>query len=160
MPATLDWVIFNGALDRLGRAESDDPALVHADVLRQAFDALRPGGHLLLTGRNRWSLNTLLRGPGKRVHRYGLGAYLDLLRRAGATDARAYALLPHFSRPRAIIPVDPPCQAAAQKFAIDQMWKRASLIGSLARDTMNLLVDIGLMRQFYPYYMIVGGKPC
>jgi SAM-dependent methyltransferase len=97
---------------------------------------------------------------GYRTYTYGLPGYLSLMRDCGATELRAYALLPHYNQPRAIIPVEPAAPWHAQDFAIDEIWQRASPAATLARTFLKLMVRVGLMRQIYPHYLIVGRKPC
>jgi protein-L-isoaspartate O-methyltransferase len=159
-PASLDWVIFNDVVGRLGAEQAGNPAQAVAEVMRQALAALKPGGQILLLGSNRrggrYSTTVEKRTPST----HGLEGYTALLADNGAVDVRVYAVLPHLSRPRAIIPVAPPSSAAAQRFAIQQVWKRASPLGAVGRGVVSLLVNTGLMRWFYPYYMAVGRKPC
>jgi hypothetical protein len=122
---------------------------------------LRPGGHLAVGVENRWGLHALF--GQRRVDRrntHGLDTYNRMLARCGADQVRSFALLPHHRKPRAIIPVSPPCPAAAQIFAIGQVWSRASPAAALGRRVLALCVDAGIMRYVYPHYLLVGRKPC
>ena len=159
-PASMDWIFFSGVLERIGRADESSPRDVHAKVLLQAFEILKPGGHLVIAGTNKWGLSRKTADSGTRAVSYTLAGYRKLLAGTGAEVLQSYAPLPHFNRPRAIIPVEPPCPAAAQKFAVGQAWKRPTLAGALARASIGLLVHAGLMPRLYPYYFVVGRKPC
>jgi precorrin-6B methylase 2 len=162
---TLDWVIFDGIFAATeGARDSRD---TRAEMLARAFAALRPGGHVAICVANRWAVDTL-RPSRNGLHeqashrRYGgsVVAHTKLLARAGADEVRSYALLPHHAAPRAIIPIDPPCPPAAHEFVIDQVWRRASPAAALARGLLTILVRARVMRHFYPYYLLVGRKPC
>jgi hypothetical protein len=163
----LDWVFFSGSVP------PRDGATVEAfATLRRAFAALRPGGHLAITLENRWGLHWLAdwrSAPrsttdqprqGTAPARRGLHWHREGLRRLGAEEICSYALLPSRDAPRAIIPVDPPCPAEAQKMALDQVWQRASPVAALVRKALGALVTSGLMRGLYPHYLLVGRKPC
>jgi len=157
-PATLDWVVFHGVVERFGRAGAKGSSGPAVNALRQALDALKPGGRILLIGPNRWGISRYSTHSESQASTHGLNDYTSLLQDAGSVDITVSALMPHMNRPRAIIPISPPCSASAQKFAVQQIWKRASLMGALTRGAVSLLVNVGLMRQFYPYYMAVGSK--
>lgn len=163
----LDWVFFSGAIPA-----QDESAAGATATLRRAFDALRPGGHVAITLENRWGLHWLAdwrTGQGDTherrrawrsgAHR-GLGWHRERLRRVGADEIRCYALLPSRDAPRAIIPVDPPCPAAAQNMALDQVWQRASPSAAIVRKALGVLVASGIMGRLYPHYLLVGRKPC
>jgi hypothetical protein len=159
----LDWVFFAGIAPASGDLAADP-----GTSLERAFDALRPGGHLAITLENRWGLHWIAdwrTRPGGRDApepgaRRGLRWHRDLLRRAGADEICSYALLPSGDAPRAIIPIDPPCPAEAQKMALDQVWQRASPAAALVRRALGTLVSSGLMHGLYPHYLLVGRKPC
>jgi SAM-dependent methyltransferase len=161
--AAVDWVFFSGSIapDAAGVARS----------LQAALTALRPGGHVVLTLENRWGLHWLAdwrvtddtaapAGGHEAVRRHGLPWHRRQLCQAGAEDLRSYALLPSRDAPRAIIPVDPPCPAPAQRMALDQVWQRATPAAAIARGALGLLVRTGLMARLYPHYLVVGRKPC
>jgi hypothetical protein len=69
-------------------------------------------------------------------------------------------LLPNRREPRTMIPLEPPCPPAAEKFALDQTWKRASPGRALGRLALHRLVDMRVLRHLYPDYVVVGRKPC
>jgi hypothetical protein len=69
-------------------------------------------------------------------------------------------MLPSRLAPRTLIPLTPPCPAAAEKFALDQAWKRAKRRRAIGRLLLRLLVDLQLLRFLYPHYLLVGRKPC
>lgn len=56
--ASLDWVMFNGVFEWIGLAGPGDPGEMQRGVLRQAFDILKPGGHVAIAIENRWGINT------------------------------------------------------------------------------------------------------
>jgi ubiquinone/menaquinone biosynthesis C-methylase UbiE len=97
---------------------------------------------------------------GYRTYTYGLDGYLGLMRDAGADQSKGWALLPHYNTPRAMIPVAPLASYAAQAYAIDEVWQRASPSATVARTLLRLLVRAGVMRYIYPHYLVVGRKPC
>lgn len=164
---SVDWVFFSGAMT--AAADDDQAAL---QQVRGALDSLRPGGHVALTLENRWGLHWLAdwrvsddTNPGtatrgRNTSRHGLRWHRNLLRAAGAADIRSYALLPSRDAPRAMIPVDPPCPAAAQRMVLDQVWQRATPAAAVVRRLLGVLVQAGLMRRLYPHYLVVGRKPC
>ena len=193
-PGSLDWVIFNGVFEWVGLVGDRNPGDMQLDVLRRAFDSLKPGGHVAIAIENRWGINTFFgavdhsglpftnlmprrmadwwvrrrnarlrndsKDGGYRTYTYGLNGYRNLMRQAGGDQVRSYALLPHYNTPRAIIPVDPLISPAAQKFAVDEVWQRASVPAALARRIVGLLIDTQIMRHIYPHYLVVGRKPC
>lgn len=57
-PDSLDWVIFNGVLEWVGLAGSDDPRRMQVEALRQSFNIAKPGGHVVVAIENRWGINT------------------------------------------------------------------------------------------------------
>jgi SAM-dependent methyltransferase len=158
---TLDWVIMNGFLQSVGSAGATSSIRVQAEVLRRAFDLLRPGGHVAIGVENRWGLRALFgQRHVDRRNTHGLDAYQRLLARCGADEVRSFALLPHHRKPRVIIPVSPPCPPAAQALVIDQVWSRASPVAALGRRLLGLCMRAGIMRYVYPHYLLVGRKPC
>jgi SAM-dependent methyltransferase len=193
-PESLDWVIFNGVFEWVGLVGDREPGEMQLDVLRRAFDMLKPGGHVAIAIENRWGINTFFgaidhsglpftnlmprrmadwwvrrrnarlrndsKDGGYRTYTYGLTGYRDLMRQAGGDQTRSYALLPHYNTPRAIIPVDPLISPAAQKFAVDEVWQRASVPAALVRKIVGLLINARIMRHIYPHYLVVGQKPC
>lgn len=158
---TLDWVIMNGFLHSIGRAGATSSLRMQAKVLQRAFDLLQPGAHVAIGVENRWGLHALFgQRRGDRTNTHGLDAYHRLLVRCGADEVRSFALLPHHRKPRAIIPVSPPCPPAAQAFAIDQVWSRASPAAAFGRRLLGLCVHARVMRYVYPHYLLIGRKPC
>ena len=146
-----------------------DTCAAHGELVQRCFAALRPGGHLAVTVENRWGLHWIAdwrpardQGPSAAatITRHGLSWHLERLRRTGVDRLCAYALLPSRDAPRAIVPVFPPCPAAAQKMALDQVWQRATPPAALLRRGLGVLVSAGLMRYLYPHYLVVGRKPC
>jgi SAM-dependent methyltransferase len=166
-PGALDWVIFNGVFATSPRTEGRDSLTTRQEMLARACSLLKPGGHVAICIGNRWGVDAFRpsragRGgnPLHPAHNGGLSVHRKLLTRAGFDEVRSFALLPHHSAPRAIIPIDPPCPPDAQQFVIDQVWRRASTAAALARALLAVLVRARVMRYFYPYYLLVGRKPC
>jgi hypothetical protein len=152
----VDWVFVGAA----------DEAIVDEARLRDALHMTRSGGHVALTVENRYGLHWLADWrpshddmAARAALRSGYTRAKALLRRAGAVDVRAYALLPHHEAPRAIIPVEPPCPPIAQRLALEQVWQRATPLGAVARALLGLCVATGLMRRMYPHYLLLGRKP-
>jgi hypothetical protein len=161
---SLDWAFFSGSVP--ARSATDPEVLA---TLRRTFAALRPGGHIAMTLENRWGLHWIAdwrtRTPRNEPTvtpptRHGLRWHRETLRRVGADQICAYALLPSRDAPRAIIPIDPPCPPEAQRMALDQVWQRATPAAALMRRAIGVLVDSGVMRHLYPHYLVVGRKPC
>lgn len=150
-----DWVILRPQRSLPAGPQVAQPPPWSPEVLEAAARALRPGGHLLLIGPNRWTWRGL-RSPAA----LGLAGYRRALHRAGIDDVVAYAALPHGDAPRTLVPLDPPCGARGQRYAIDQAWKRASPGAALARAFLGGLASLGAMPYFYPHYLLVAGKPC
>ena len=139
--------------------------------LRLAFAFLRAGGRVALTCENRWGLHWLAdwraEGSAGRDARslrsrggHGFGWHRRAMRQAGGGEVHCFALLPSSDAPRAIIPVDPPCPAAAQRMALDQIWQRASPSAAIVRAGLGVLLHAGLMRSLYPHYLVIGRRPC
>jgi hypothetical protein len=161
---SLDWAFFSGSVPASSTNDGDVLA-----TLGRTFAALRPGGHIAMTLENRWGLHWIAdwrtRSPRNEptvapLARHGLRWHRETLRRVGADQICAYALLPSRDAPRAIIPIDPPCPPAAQRMALDQVWQRATPAAALMRRAIGVLVDSGIMRHLYPHYLVVGRKPC
>ena len=154
--SSLDWIIFDGPMPGGG----DVPTKV-----ARVLPALKPGGGVVLTFANRWGVGSLLQ-PRKRepeshgIPCGGLGHALRLMKAAGFIEVTCYAMLPGRLAPRTLIPLVPPCPAAAEKFALDQAWKRATRRRVIVRLALRLLVDLHLLRFLYPHYLLVGRKPC
>jgi hypothetical protein len=141
-------------------------AVVDERRLRDALGMLRRGGGVALTVENPYGLHWLADwrplhdGAAARASVHcGYARAKALLRRSGAVDVRAYALLPHHQAPRAIIPVEPPCPPVAQGLALEQVWQRATPLGALARALLGLGAATRLMLRLYPHYLLVGRKP-
>jgi len=156
--ASLDWVIVNAPVHR----DSDFPATVAL-----LLPTLKPWGRVLVTFDNHWGLGGSL-GARRRsktvdpdgVACRGLRHALDLMACAGYRELASYAVLPNRSAARTIIPLEPPCPPAAEKFALDQAWKRATPGRALGRLVLHLLVDMHVLRHLYPGYVVVGRKAC
>jgi hypothetical protein len=153
---SLDWIIFDGRLP----GDGDVPTTV-ARVLPN----LKPGGGVVLTFANLWGVGGLLQPRRKApesdgVPCHGLGHARRLMTAAGLSEVTCYAMLPGRRAPRTLIPLAPPCPAAAEKFALDQAWKRASRRRAIGRLALRLLVDLRLLRLLYPHYLLVGRRPC
>jgi hypothetical protein len=153
---SLDWVIFDGRIPGGGDATTN--------VVR-VRPALKPGGGVVLTFANRWSVGSLLQPPRKEpepdgIPCRGLGHALRLMATAGFSEVTCYAMLPGRRAPRTLIPLVPSCPAAAEKFALDQAWKRASRRRAIGRQALRLLVNLRLLRFLYPHYLLVGRRPC
>jgi hypothetical protein len=165
---SMDWVICGDPLHVEPGTARGDTWLAHAESLRRVLTYVRPGGHIALRVRNKWGLHRMLgterhgsqelHDVGDRIH--SLRGWRGLLRVAGADDIRAYALLPHPDAPRVVLPVHPPCPAAAQQFVIDQVWKRPTRPGVLGRNVLGVLAHLRVMPHLYPYYLLVGRKSC
>lgn len=155
---SLDWIIVDGPV----RAHGDLPATV-ALVL----PALKPGGRVLVAFENRWGLGGRP-GPRRRstsvepggVPCRGLRHALDLMASAGCNELACYAVLPNHRAARTLIPLEPPCPPAAEKYALDQTWKRATPGRALGRLVLHRLIDMHLLRHLYPNYVVVGRKAC
>lgn len=157
-PPLADWVFLG----------TDDAHATVEGRIREAFDQLKPGGHLAAALENPRGLHWLADwrpAVGERRARAGilrltLHGFERAVRRAGATEVCSFALLPHHEAPRAIVPLQPPAPTAAQMHALDQVWQRATPIAALTRRLLGVLVRCGLMRRLYPHYLVVVRKPC
>jgi hypothetical protein len=154
--ASLDWVIFDGRIP----GDGDVPTTV-----ARILPTLKPGGALVLTFANLWGVGGLLQPRRKApesdgVPCHGLGHARRLMVAAGLREVTCYAMLPGRRAPRTLIPLAPPCPPAAEKFALDQAWKRASRRRAIGRLALRLLVDLRLLRLLYPHYLLVGRRPC
>jgi hypothetical protein len=151
--AAADWIFVGSA----GGARIDH------ERMRSALRTVRRGGRMALLTQNRHGLHWLAdwrpRATADDRAALSLADACELLHHAGAEDVRAYALLPHHEAPRVMIPVAPPCPAAAQRHALDQVWQRATPLGALTRALLGLCIEFGCMRQLYPSYLVVGRKP-
>lgn len=133
--------------------------------LRSALGMVRNGGQVVLSVENPSGLHWLAdwrpptTGAAPASLRSGYRWVRALLQRSGVVDVAAYALLPHRDVPRVIIPVDPPCPAAAQRLALEHVWQRATPLGAAVRALLGLGIRTGLMLRRYPYYLLVGRKP-
>jgi ubiquinone/menaquinone biosynthesis C-methylase UbiE len=97
---------------------------------------------------------------GYRTYTYGLPGYESLMKKAGADRVWAYAVLPHYNIPRAVIPLQPAVPSHVENYAIDESWQRASALASMARMMLHFAARVGWMRLVYPHYLIVGRKDC
>lgn len=150
---SFDWVIIDGLIPGHGGfAANIEPLL----------PALKPGGRVLARFDNRLGLGR--RSPGRRdgaaLGCRGLRHALQLAALPGLTPLACYALLPNPMAARTWIPLEPPCTRPAEKFALDQAWKRSSAARALGRRALHVLVDLRVMRQLYPHYVVVGRKAC
>jgi SAM-dependent methyltransferase len=167
-PGRLDWVICGDPLHVDPDTTRGETWTAHVESLRQVLQCLRPGGHVAMRVYNRWGLHGVLglqrRSPqelhGARDRIYSLRGWHRLMGAAGADDIRSYALLPHPDAPRVVLPIQPACPAAAQKFVIDQVWKRPTRAGTLGRTLLGVFAHLRLMPHLYPYYLLVGRNPC
>jgi hypothetical protein len=156
LESSLDWVVFDGALPGNGD--------VSPSVAR-ILPTLKPGGRVVMTFVNRWGVGRLLQ-PRRRAHKsdgascHGLGHAVRLMSAAGLSDVACYATLPGRRAPRTLIPLIPPCPAAAEKFALDQAWKRASRRRAIGRLALHGLVNLRMLRFLYPHYLVVGRRRC
>jgi hypothetical protein len=153
---SLDWIIFDGHIP----GEGDVPTRV-----ARVLPTLRPGGGVVVTFANLWGMGGLLQPRLKApesdgVPCHGLGHAHRLMTAAGLSELTCYAMLPGRRAPRTLIPLVPPCPAAAEKFALGQAWKRASRRRAIGRQALRLLVDLRLLRYAYPQYLFVGRRPC
>lgn len=155
---SLDWIVVNGRLPGDGNC----PAR-----LASLLPALKPGGRVIVTFENRWGLGGR-RGAQQRgtsvdpagVACRGLRHALDFMASAGLGELACYAVLPNRIEARTMIPLEPPCPPAAEKFALNQAWKRATPGRALGRLVLYLLIDVRVLRHFYPNYVLVGRKAC
>jgi hypothetical protein len=153
---SLDWIIFDGRIPGAGDVSR---------TVARALTTLKPGGRVVLTFANRWGVGGLLqthkeapKSDGEPCH--GLGHARRLMTAAGLSEVACYAMLPGRRAPRTLIPLDPPCPPAAERFALDQAWKRASRRRAIGRLVLHLLVHLRLLRWLYPHYLLVGRRPC
>jgi hypothetical protein len=153
---SLDWIIFDGRIPRGGDVTT---------TVARMHPTLKRGGGVVLTFANRWGVGSLLQPARKEpdsdgIPCRGLGHALRLMTTAGFSEVTCYAMLPGRRVPRTLIPLVPSCPAAAEKFALDQAWKRASRRRAIGRQALRLLVNLRLLRFLYPYYLLVGRTPC
>jgi hypothetical protein len=153
---SLDWIIFDGRIPGDGHVPT---------TLAQVLPTLKPGGGVVLTFANRWGVGGLVQPRRKApesdgVPCHGLGHARRLMTAAGLGEITCYAMLPGRRAPRTLIPLAPPCPPAAEKFALEQAWKRASRRRAIGRLVLRLLVDLRLLRSLYPHYLLVGRRPC
>ena len=153
---SLDWIIFDGPIPGAGAVPT---------TVARVLPALKPGGGVVVTFANIWGVGGMLQ-PRRKVPDsdgvpcHGLGHAHRLMTAAGLSGVMCYAMLPGRRAPRTLIPLAPPCPPAAEKFALDQAWKRASRRRAIGRLALRLLVDLRLLRFVYPQYLLVGRKPC
>jgi hypothetical protein len=153
---SLDWIIFDGPI----------PGNVELRVaVARLLPTLKPGGGVVSAFTNLWGVGGLLQLRRKApepdgVLCHGLAHACRLLTAAGLSEVRCYAMLPGRRAPRTLIPLAPPCPPAAEKFALDQAWKRAARRRAIGRLALHLLVDLRLLRFLYPQYLVVARKPC
>jgi hypothetical protein len=153
---SLDWIIVEGALPDGGDVRT---------TLARLLPALKADGRVALNFDNLGPLGGWRRlrkdlGRGESVACRGLGHAAHLLTSAGYKELACYAVLPNRRAPRTLIPLEPPCPPAAEKFALGQAWKRAARGRAIGRLALRLLVDLRLLRHFYPHYLVVGRKEC
>ena len=155
---SLDWIIFDGPMP----GASD-----FLTTLARVLPTLKPGGGVFVTFDNRWGLGGRL-GAQQRsksadpdgVACHGLRHALQLMASAGCSELACYAVLPNRRAARTMIPLEPPCPPAAEKFALDQARKRATPGRALGRLALHLLIDLHVLRRLYPHYFVVGRKSC
>lgn len=155
---SLDWIIFDGPMPEAG------DFLV---TLARVLPTLKPGGGVFVTFHNQWGLGGRL-GAQQRsrsadpdgVACRGLRHALQLMASAGCSELACYAVLPNRRAARTMIPLEPPCPPAAEKFALDQAWKRATPGRALGRLALHLCIDLHVLRHLYPHYFVVGRKSC
>ena len=155
---SLDWVIVNGPM----HGDGD-----FAQAVASLLPTVRPGGRVLVSFDNRWGLGGALDAQRRRTNAdadgvacRGLRHALDLMASAGCTELSCFAQLPNRRAARTMIPLEPPCPPAAEKFALDQAWKRATPGRALGRLCLHLLIDMHVLRHLYPHYVVVGRKAC
>jgi hypothetical protein len=148
---SLDWIIVNGLTPGVGG---------FGGLLASLLPNLRPGGRVLVAFDNRWGLSGRVRAGKKStgVSRGSLRQARALLASAGCIAFATYAVLPNRAAARTMIPLEPPCTPAAEKFALNQAWKRASPGSALGRLVLHALIDIRQLRHFYPHLLVVARR--
>src|SRR5947208_9926366 len=153
-----DLVVVNTKLELVGEGRTkEDPREIHVRFLRRLQRSLKPGGVLIIGGKNRFGHQRLRGTDHSGVPLTNLYGYKKLLLESGFPFATFYWAYPRYNRPSALVSTErqPLAAHVLRTISDPSLGSRAGRWGRLLKFK---LARLGLLRFFIAEFLIIAAK--